>query len=212
MSNWTRYCLPEQMDGKTFLDVGCWWGDCSAEAAKRGALDVLALDICISDDLKENVDRHGFKFLEMDIFSDRFLMLGLFDVVLCGAVLYHVLDPLGLLMRLRRVTLELLVLETMVNQLEGTPVLKFHPGDDLGSNPSNWWTPNVPCLIAMLETVGFEGIEIVDRRRAGMHMLDFDRVCVHARPTGSTPFSKLLPRLEKWTSLYGGQKSKKVVD
>ena len=78
----------------------------------------------------------------MDIFSEKFLELDRFDVVLCSGVLYHVENVLSLLFRLRKTVDELLVLETATNKIcDDQPILLFHPGGDLKDNPSNWWTP-----------------------------------------------------------------------
>src|SRR5213082_1943251 len=72
-NNWDRYGLPADMTGKTFLDVGCWEGVNCAEAVRRGASQVVGVDLCTSDELRENVEKFGFEFVQMDILSEKWL-------------------------------------------------------------------------------------------------------------------------------------------
>jgi hypothetical protein len=126
--------------------------------------------------------------------------------VLCSGVLYHVENVMSLLVRLRRVSGELLVLETSTNNVaDDEPVLLFHPGSDLGANPSNWWTPNRRCLVSMLETCGFGGIETVYERKVDERI---SRVCVHATPTARMDYEKILPRKAALMSVHGGDRPK----
>lgn len=204
-NNWDRYGLPDDMTGKTFLDVGCWEGENCVEAVRRGASQVVGLDLCTSDDLRQNVDSAGFEFVQMDIFSEKFLQLDTFDVVLCGGVLYHVENVISLLFRLRRVTGELLVLETKVRDTDfNEPILVFKPrrGD---MNPSNWWVPNRVALEEMLITCGFKDIETFWEKKGG----GGSRVCVHAIPTRQADYERALPRRARRMPLAGGRRFRK---
>ena len=87
-SAWNGYKLPECIDGKSFLDVGCWEGLMCAEALRRGASFALGIDYCTSPDLTRAMREHGFQFLQMDIFSEKLLELPEFDLVHCAGVLY----------------------------------------------------------------------------------------------------------------------------
>ena len=70
-NKWQRYSLPEDMTGKTFLDVGCWEGVNCAEAMTRGAKRVVGVDLCTSEPLRENVERYGFEFVQLDVLSEK---------------------------------------------------------------------------------------------------------------------------------------------
>ena len=144
-SRWEQFRLPVELAGKCFLDVGCWEGVHCAEAVRRGADSVVGVDICTCPDLTENVGRYGFEFLQMDVFGDHWQGLDRFDVVLCSGLIYHVPNPMALLMRLRAVSGELLVIETASTSLGGDePMMMFQ--DDEAGNPSNWWIPNRACI------------------------------------------------------------------
>ncbi|MDX6636720.1 MAG: tRNA (mo5U34)-methyltransferase [Solirubrobacterales bacterium] len=200
-NNWEKYQLPQEMAGKSFLDIGCWEGVNCAEAVRRGATQVVGVDLCTSDDLRENVETFGFEFVQMDIFSEKFLELDDFDVVLCGGVLYHVENVISLLFRLRRVTRQLLVLETKVRETETEePLMIFKPSGDDRKNPSNWWVPNKPALREMLITCGFTDIEAVWENKGGGGA----RACMHAVPTRQKNFNRALPRQPRRMPLAGG--------
>lgn len=204
MNKWELFKMPHDMAGKSFLDVGCWEGDNCVEAFKRNADISVGIDLCTSDSLRKNVEEYGFEFIQMDVFSEKFIELDRFDVVLCSGVLYHVENVLSLLFRLRKTVKELLVLETAVNKLyESVPILLFHPGRDLRHNPSNWWTPNRQCLLDMLETCGFRDISIAYQRDVDNRI---ERLCVHALPKDHVPFEKIFPRKKELMSLYGGER------
>jgi SAM-dependent methyltransferase len=203
-NKWERYGLPEDMTGKTFLDVGCWEGVNCAEAVRRGAERVVGVDLCTSDELRENVSRFGFEFVQLDVLSEKWLELDSFDVVLCSGVLYHVENPISLLFRLRAVTAELLALETATRDVaDEEPVLVFKPSDGRTGNPSNWWVPNRACLIDMVRACGFADVEAVwERERPGG-----SRLCVHARPVERHAYERILPRKTEAMSLAGGRRS-----
>lgn len=203
-SRWEQFRMPVELSGKSFLDVGCWEGMHCAEAVRRGASQVVGIDLCTSEDLADNVARYGFEFIQMDVFSEKWLALGEFDVVLCSGVLYHVENVISLLFRLRKVVRELLVIETGITLLqEDKPMMIFHGQGEGTGNPSNWWTPNKLCLEQMLTTAGFEGISTVWEEERHQH---YSRLCVHAVPTGHLDHARILPRKERAMSLHGGNR------
>lgn len=203
-NKWERYQLPDDMTGRSFLDVGCWEGVNCAEAMRRNAEHVVGLDLCTSDALRTNVDKFGFEFVQMDVLSEKWLELDTYDVVLCSGVLYHVENVVSLLLRLRKVTRGLLVLETATRDLGvEEPVLVLKPGDHEDANLSNWWVPNRQAVFQLLELCGFEDVSPVWERERSAG----SRLCVHARPTGQIPYERILPRKPEAMSLFGGHRS-----
>lgn len=203
-SRWEQFRLPVELAGRSFLDVGCWEGVHCAEAVRRDATQVVGVDLCPSEDLATNVDRYGFDFLQIDVFSEKWLELGEFDVVLCSGLLYHVENVASLLFRLRKVVRELLVIETRIVRLtEDRPILLYHGDGEDTDNPTNWWTPNQRCLEQMLTTAGFEGISAVWEQERDE---PYARLCLHAVPTGHLEFARVLPRREGAMTLRGGNR------
>jgi len=206
-SRWEQFRMPVDLTGKTFLDVGCWEGMHCAEAVRREAEQVVGVDLCTSDDLAFNVRRYGFDFIQMDIFSEKWLEMGTYDVVLCSGVLYHVENVMSLLFRLRKVVSELLVIETGITRLQpDKPMMIYHGQGEGTDNPSNWWTPNKLCLEQMLATAGFEGISTVWEEERHEH---YSRICVQAVPVGHLEHARILPRKGGTMSLRGGNRTNK---
>jgi Protein of unknown function (DUF1698) len=94
---------------------------------------------------------------EIDVFDISPETIGMFDVVLFLGVLYHLRDPFGGLARAASVTRELLIVETHVDFLDQErEALAFYPGAELAGDATNWFGPNVPALLGMLQSLGFD--------------------------------------------------------
>ena len=202
-SKWQKLQMPSDLTGKSFLEVGCWEGAACVDAVKRGANPVWGIDLCTCEDLANNVKNFGFRFIQMDVFSEKLWELATFDVVLCAGVLQHVENPLALIFRLRKLTNNLLFVETVVHtDGEDKPTLVLYPRNELTTNFSNWWTPNRRCLHDMLQLAGFGKIEpTFDEVSGGV-----TRYGVRASAVGSTDYRKILPRSEQLMSLVGGRR------
>ena len=161
--------FPESLTGKSVLDIGAWDGFFSFEAERRGAKRVLATDSFVWEG-KGWGSKAGFEFARrvrgskvedrhIDVMELAPEKIGVFDVVLCLGVLYHMRHPLLCLEKLASVTAPggMVILETHVEMLQiKRPVMAFYPGEELNLDPSNWCGPNPACVIAMLKAAGFK--------------------------------------------------------
>lgn len=89
--------------------------------------------------------------------------LGTFDVVLYFGVLYHMVDPIGALHRVRQVTSELAVIETasvLLPGYEAHSLAAFFAGNELHADYGNWFVPSLPALVGMCRASGFRGAEL----------------------------------------------------
>jgi len=173
--------LPDDLTGKTVLDIGAVDGCYSFEAERRNAERVLAVDGEAWDaKLYCKTGRQGFDLarkllnskvedLYIEDFNEGFNVetVGQHDVVLCLGVLYHMKDPFRFIRKLKEITKEKLILETQTDanfqyawNILGTPLMAFYPGKELNGDETNWWGPNIPCLIKMLEVAGFKNVDI----------------------------------------------------
>lgn len=157
--------LPEDLSGLSVLDVGCWDGFFSFECERRGAARVVATDVW------EAMGRDAFDFARAELGSraepleasvyDLPEKLGgeRFGLVLFLGVLYHLRHPLLAVEKISEVTAPggRVIVETVVDaaSLMDRPLMAFYPGDEMNSDPTNWWAPNIPAVGAMLETSGF---------------------------------------------------------
>src|SRR5262245_23796847 len=167
--------LPEDLGGKTVLDIGSWDGFFAFECERRGASRVLATDsYCWNGQgwgSKEgfNLARRALdsrvEDMEIDVLDLSPDRVGVFDLVLCLGVLYHLRDPLLALERISRVTGDRLILDTHVDLLMlNRPAIAFYEGRELNDDPTNWCGPNPAAVKAMLRTVGFSRVEIVSHQ------------------------------------------------
>jgi tRNA (mo5U34)-methyltransferase len=187
--------LPASLADKTVLDIGAWDGFFSFEAERRGASRVVAMDYHCWRQAEGHPSKAGFELarralgstvedVTLDVMELSAERTGIFDVVLFLGVLYHLRNPLLALERVFSVTSDLLVLETHVTRL-GTrrPAMVFYPGDELGGDPTNWWGPNEPAVLAMLRDVGFRDVRVVASRPPGVSGVRIARRFVRAART-----------------------------
>jgi tRNA (mo5U34)-methyltransferase len=171
--------VPQDLSGKTVLDVGAWDGFFSFEAEKRGAERVVAIDQRVwrstpdgpwSGQAGFNLARRALnsRVEDIDVGIEELApeRVGTFDVVLFLGVFYHLPDPLPILERVASVTGERLILETHADLLWlRRPAMAYYPGDELASCDTNWWGPNLALLEALLRGHGFRTIEVVHENK-----------------------------------------------
>lgn len=174
-----RHALPDDLTGRTVLDVGCNGGFYAIEMKRRGADRVVAID---SDPRYLAQARFAAKTLGVEIEFDQLSVYDVgrlgeqFDLVLFMGVFYHLRHPLLALDLLHEhVVGDLLVFQSMLRG-SGEPFLPRpdYPfteeaifQDDAfprmhflehcyASDPTNWWIPNRSGMEAMLRSAGFE--------------------------------------------------------
>ncbi len=205
-----RLALPDDLTGKSVLDIGAWDGFYSFECERRGASRVVAVDSFswsgpgwgtkAGFELAREVLGSNVEDREMEVLDLAPETVGVFDVVLFSGVLYHLRHPLLALERLATITGELLIVETQVDLVgHGRPAMAFYPADELNHDSTNWWAPNPAALLAMMRDVGFTRLQVVraphrlpfrtalalsaviKRRGAFRSTVNQDRCVVHGR-------------------------------
>jgi tRNA (mo5U34)-methyltransferase len=172
------YAIPEDLRGKSVLDIGCNAGFYTQEMKKRGAGYVLGID---EDEhyLKQarfaaEVNHLDIEFRQLSVYE--LAKLGrTFDLVLFMGVLYHLRYPLLALDLVRQtVARDLIVVQSMVRgSSEITELQLDYPFSETGifeqpgfpkmffvenkysGDSTNWWIPNNAALEAMLRSAGF---------------------------------------------------------
>ena len=155
--------FPNDLSGKSVLDIGTTNGAMAFEAERRGSTDVTAVDISdenhygfrkIADLLESNVKFRTASVYELPAVLDR-----TFDVVVFWGVLYHLRHPLLALDALRQVCSDVCFLESAIYTppYDTTDVIaKFHRLDDLAGDGTNWWSPTVEATEAWCRSAGFD--------------------------------------------------------
>jgi tRNA (mo5U34)-methyltransferase len=178
------HIVPEDLSGKSVLDIGCNAGFYSFEMKRRGARRVLGIDH------DERYLRQARFAAEILGFEDVEFRLGevwdvgaleeRFDLVVFMGVLYHLRHPLLALDLIREhVAGDLLLFQSLTagktEVIEPEPDYEFFEGVQaleqdgwpamafiehrLAGDPTNWWVPNSACNGAMLRSAGFDILE-----------------------------------------------------
>jgi tRNA (mo5U34)-methyltransferase len=177
------FCLPEKLEGKRVLDIGTYDGFFAFECERRGAAEVVAIDVNPSDchcfQLAHTILCSHVQFHHMSVYElDADKLGGKFDLILFPGVFYH----------LRHIILSLdniwaalkdegeMIMETHVcdrhfilgdgtitdlasidPRLTETPLFRFYRRNELNSGDwSNWFGGNVAAILDCLGSAGFD--------------------------------------------------------
>ncbi len=162
-----HFQIPDDLTGKRVLDVGCADGYFTFLAESRGA-SVVAIDAWPREGffLAHEVLNSQAQFRHMSVYDLRPDTFGLFDIVFFFGVYYHLKNPLLALERIASVTREYALIESETVNLPGLADLglsRFFEFAELNNDPSNWWTPNILCLLQTVRASGFPRAILVDR-------------------------------------------------
>lgn len=128
------------LKGKRVLDLGCNSGFWSLCAIQEGADFVLGIDarrIFVEQanfvfEVKE-VDRSRYNFIAKNLFNINFREIGIFDIVLCLGLLYHVYKPMSLLEKIAEVNNDILAIDTVLSITRGSYMEIFLDHESLDS-------------------------------------------------------------------------------
>jgi tRNA (mo5U34)-methyltransferase len=176
-----RLPLPETLSGRRCLDVGTFDGFWAFEMERRGAAEVVAIDVLdpakwdwpansppewIASLARRKAGGRGFELahralgstvrrLELSVYELDEADVGTFDFVYLGSLLMALRDPLGALKRIRGVcTGQLLVVDNI--DLPLSLAFRRRPVASLEARGRPWWwKPNVAALVRMIESAGF---------------------------------------------------------
>jgi tRNA (mo5U34)-methyltransferase len=159
-------CIVQAMDsvdfrGKKVLDIGSWDGLWAFEAERRGAAEVVAIDLVTQRKFSED-SSFGLAHAILEskvkydpscsVYDVEKLRIDDFDVVIYPGVYYHLKDPLLSFARLRRVMKEgatLIVEGAVIDSIE--TYARFYYREPYLTDYSNWWVPTVGCLRQWVE-------------------------------------------------------------
>ena len=144
--NYALFNLPDDLSGRSVLDIGCWDGFYSFEAERHGAR-VTSVDCVRPENFfrAREALRSSAEFHELSVYEVTKERLGSFDIVFFLGVLYHLRHPLLALEQVCEVTRDFAVIESHVidNIFPAqNPLMEFYEFDHLGGQYDNWWGPN----------------------------------------------------------------------
>jgi tRNA (mo5U34)-methyltransferase len=177
-----RHAVPEDLSGKSVLDIGCNGGFYSFEMKRRGAQRVVGVDHdpvylrqaqFARDELGLDVEFRQMEVYDLDQLGEQF------DLVLFMGVFYHLRHPLLALEKVASLVSGHLLFQSMERGArESMEVAENYPitekdlfFDDrfprmyfvehaYAGDHTNWWIPNPACTQALLRS---SGLRVVDR-------------------------------------------------
>jgi tRNA (mo5U34)-methyltransferase len=175
-----RYLLPADLGGMRCLDVGTMDGFWAFEMERRGAAEVVAVDLDDAEALDWPAAQRVKVVKTLDeTKGDRFSLahralgsqvrrelrsvyeldadLGRFDLVFCGDLFIHLKDPATAAERLLSVCGGSAIVANPVKRFwfaRGRPMAQFDGIDEFG-----WWLTNLAGLRRLLQAAGFARVE-----------------------------------------------------
>lgn len=175
-----RYGLPERLEGQRVLEIGTWDGFWSFEMERRGAREVVALDLEDESEMDFPPRRRpktfpaqrrgdGFRLakeaigssvehVECNIYDADPAELGTFDLVFCGMVLLHLRDQLRALERIARLCRGTFISAEEPGRfmdLLPFPAARYHADRD---SAVVFWLPGRRTWRRMMWTSGFDRV------------------------------------------------------
>lgn len=176
------HALPQDLSGRTVLDIGCNAGFYSLEMKRRGADRVVGID---SDETYLAQARFAAEVSNMEIEFHQLSVYDVaelgekFDLVIFMGVLYHLRHPMLALDLIREhVARDLMLFQSMQRgSKEIFETAQDYPFSEreifqsfdfpaayfiekrYSKDPTNWWIPNRSCVEAMLRGTGFTIID-----------------------------------------------------
>ena len=174
-----QHAIPEDLSGRTVLDIGCNGGFYSLEMKRRGADRVLGIDFderyLAQARLAAEVSGLEIELRQASVY-DVANLREKFDIVLFMGVFYHLRHPLLALDLIHEhVARDLFIFqsmqrgsadpctpasdypfsETQIFEQDEFPKM-FFIEHRYAQDPTNWWIPNRSCVEAMLRSSGFQ--------------------------------------------------------
>lgn len=174
----TQASVPADLSGKRVLDVGAFNCCFSFECERRGAAEVVAMDLQGPAELgfsalRQALDSRCVRFVQGSVYNLNPAILGQFDVVLFFGVLYHLRYPLLAIDQLRRILRGTAYVESLVIDhrflaegrdfqelasynpaLTAIPLWQFYREDELAGDHSNWFGPNIRAVLDGFQSAG----------------------------------------------------------
>jgi tRNA (mo5U34)-methyltransferase len=168
--------LPASFGGLSVLDVATNAGYFALQAKLRGARHVVGtefLDMYVEQaETIRKIWGVDIDYRKMDV-HDTLKLDQTFDIIVFAGILYHLKNPLQVIEDLGKMCTDAILLETefipddprnCVVVRQGVPAtlqpmhkgfMKFLETTELNGDPSNWWVPDMECVMGMLRTAGF---------------------------------------------------------
>jgi tRNA (mo5U34)-methyltransferase len=187
-----HYHLPENLEGMRILDVAAYDGFWAFEFEKRGAAEVVAMDIDTWNEVdippriraiapREKLEEKtgsGFKIAKnilgskvqrkiLSVYDLSPEKLGMFDIVFCSDLLLHLMNPVKALQNIHSVATGYAYIVDVYSPEFGDDDSNSNLSYVGGSDRMVWWQFGLGCLSKMIKDVGFKEVELVNKFKFG---------------------------------------------
>lgn len=183
-----QYCLPETLKHKRVLDVASYDGFWAFEFERRGAEEIVALDIenlgqadlspaarrTMPPEVLTRPTGDGFRLchealkskvrrVEGNIYELSPERLGTFDFVFLSDLLLHLMNPMKALQNIRSVTKGYAMFADVMNPVLPGKLVSY----ESGSGHMSWWTLSLGAFEQMIWDAGFSKVELLNTFKLG---------------------------------------------
>lgn len=167
---WEICSFPNDLTGKSFIDVGANDGMISFLAERKGAAKVTSVDLYVDDENTNLNMTQGWSIGRInkvkEIKKSSIIVKACsvydlghlneqFDVVYCGNVIAWLSNPMEAISQLTKVTKKQLIIREDISKIKGKPVLEYVNNNDLTSCMYNG---NKEFYTKYLKSLGFKSI------------------------------------------------------
>ena len=150
------------------LDLGCNAGFWSLQAVNKGGKFVLGIDgrqmhIDQANFVFEvnQIEKERYQFIKGNIFDLDFAKFGIFHIVLCLGLMYHISKPIELLEKIAQVNTDILILDTRVSTAEDSLFEIYHERLDDPRNAIDYNITFIPTKKAIFDIMPQFGYSVV---------------------------------------------------
>jgi 2-polyprenyl-3-methyl-5-hydroxy-6-metoxy-1,4-benzoquinol methylase len=142
--------FPGDKSNLSIMDLGCYEGGYSVEFARMGlkalGIDVRQSNITLCNQVKKNVALDNLQFIRDDAWNAE--DYGVFDIVFCCGLLYHIDQPIKFMRMLSRVAKKVLILQTHYAAELPNPKFALSGPLVLNENATGRWYTEFPSEAA----------------------------------------------------------------
>jgi len=164
---WVADAIPQDLTGKTVLDLGGADGFYSFLCEQRGAKKVVCADFMVFDGFKaakkiinSHVEHRIINLPNMESLEN-------FDIVLFFGLYYHLPNPVEILQKLYDKVNESIILAGPIIDCEEPMMYYYDPFELHSEDDSNWWVASSSCLLKIAKRIGFKQVSLLNEKILG---------------------------------------------
>jgi len=173
---WKISLLPDDLTGKTVIDIGSNEGVYAFAAERRGAARILCVEneiqwlSCFNKIKHDLGSRCEFRLSSLDDIEEKF------DVCIYYDVYYHLDNPMAAFHKIRSITKEYMLFCGHMLDSEDSVARLLDPGELHPLDSTNIWAASLSCIKKMMQMSKFAPIsaEVLNKERVAIKAMTTD--------------------------------------